>query len=524
MDAVSCLSSVLGIATLVLVWFSWRKQSKRLPPEASGAWPIVGHLHHFRTSVPLVKTLSEWADKYGPVFTIRLGISRILVVSSWEAVRDCFATNDKLLAARPTTCAGKYLGYDYAVFTFSTNNSYWRRVRKLVVVELLSSRRLEKLKHVWVSELQTNIKELYTSVSMDNNNHKDNNLSAPKVNMSRWFGHLTLNLIMQIVAGRRYEYRSDGVINEEALCLKNVFRQVMYLWGEFVSGDAIFPLWFFRWLDYEGHVKSMKKAAKEVDAILQDWVDVRRKEMRSNEDQKFIDVMLSMIDDQFTKGYNYSRDTVIKAIVLSMLQDASETFASHLTWILAVLLKHPESLKRVQEEIDTNIGKERWAEDHDIKNLPYLQAVVKETLRIYPPGPYLAPHEAVKDCIVDDYHIPKGTQLYVNVWRLHRDPKIWSDPEKFLPERFMTNLEGEAAQNRQYQFVPFGLGRRSCPGMLYATQITHVAVARLFQGFNFSTVPNVPLDMTEGGGITLPKLTPLEVLVTPRLTPALFGL
>nr|GMD40251.1 cytochrome P450 82C4-like [Ipomoea batatas] len=490
MDAVSCLSSVLGIATLVLVWFSWRKQSKRLPPEARGAWPIIGHLHHFRTSVPLVKTLSEWADKYGPVFTIRLGISRILVVSSWEAVRDCFATNDKLLAARPTTCAGKYLGYDYAVFTFSTNNSYWRRVRKLVVVELLSSRRLEKLKHVWVSELQTNIKELYTS----------------------------------IVAGRRYEYRSDGVVNEEALCLKNVFRQVMYLWGEFVSGDAIFPLWFFRWLDYEGHVKSMKKAAKEVDAILQDWVDVRRKEMRSNEDQKFIDVMLSMIDDQFTKGYNYSRDTVIKEIVLSMLQDASETFASHLTWILAVLLKHPESLKRVQEEIDTNIGKERWAEDYDIKNLPYLQAVVKETLRIYPPGPYLAPHEAVKDCIVDGYHIPKGTQLYVNVWRLHRDPKIWSDPEKFLPERFMRTLEGEAAQNRQYQFVPFGLGRRSCPGMLYATQITHVAVARLFQGFNFSTVPNVPLDMTEGGGITLPKLTPLEVLVTPRLAPALFEL
>nr|GMD40250.1 cytochrome P450 82C4-like [Ipomoea batatas] len=524
MDAVSCLSYIiLGVATLVVVWFSWRKQSKRLAPEARGAWPIIGHLHHFRTSVPLVKTLSEWADKYGPVFTIRLGISRILVVSSWEAVRDCFTTNDKFLAARPTTCAGKYLGYDYAVFTFSTNNSYWQRVRKLVVMELLSSGRMEKLKHVWVSELQTNIKELYTSISMDDNNN-NNNPSAPKVNMSRWFGHLTLNLIMQIVAGRRYEYRSDGVINEEAQCLKKVFSQVMYLWGEFVSGDAIFPLWFFRWLDYEGHLKAMKRAAKDVDAILQDWVDVRRKEMRSNEDQKFIDVMLSMVDDQFTKGYNYSRDTVIKAIVLSMLQDASETFASHLTWILAVLLKHPESLKRVQEEIDTNIGKERWAEDSDIKNLPYLQAVVKETLRIYPPGPYLVPHEAVNDCIVDGYHIPKGTQLYVNVWRLHRDPKIWSDQEKFLPERFMTNLEGEAVQNRQYQFVPFGLGRRSCPGMLYATQITHVAVARLFQGFNFSTVPNEPLDMTEGGGITLPKLTPLKVLVTPRLAPALFGL
>ncbi|XP_019187199.1 PREDICTED: cytochrome P450 82C4-like [Ipomoea nil] len=523
MDAVSWISTILGIATLLFAWFSWRKQGKKLPPEAGGAWPIIGHLHLFRTSTPLVKTLSEWADKYGSVFTIRLGISRILVVSNWEGVRDCFTTNDKHMAARPTTCAGKYLGYDYAVFTFSTNNSYWRNVRKLVVVELLSSRRMEKLKHVWVSELQANINEFYTTIAMDNDKN-NNNPSAPKVNMSRWFGHLTLNLIMQIVAGRRYEYRSDGVVSEEAQRLKKVFSQVMYLWGEFVSGDAIFPLWFFRWLDYEGHVKSMKRAAKDVDAILQDWVDVRRKERRSNEDQKFIDVMLSMIDDQFTKGYHYSRDTVIKAIVLSMLQDASETFSQHLTWILAVLLKNPECLKRVQEEIDTNIGKERWAEESDTKNLPYLQAVVKETLRIYPPGPYLAPHEAVNDCVVDGYHIKKGTQLYVNVWRLHRDPKIWSDPEKFLPERFMTPLEGEAAQNRQYQFVPFGLGRRSCPGNLYATQITHVAVARLFQGFNFSTVPNEPLDMTEGGGITLPKLTPLEVLVTPRLPSTMFGL
>nr|GMD46624.1 cytochrome P450 82C4-like [Ipomoea batatas] len=344
--------------------------------------------------------------------------------------------------------------------------------------------------------------------------------------MSQWFEHLTLNLIVKVVAGRRYEYRSDGVVDQEAECMKKVFKEVMFLWGEVVSGDAIFPLWFFRWLDYEGHVKTMKRVAKALDAILQDWVDARKRENGNgkNEDQGFIDVMLSMIDDQFLEGQTYTRDTIIKATVLSMLQDGSETFSVHFIWILSVLLKNREALQRIQEEIDANVGKERWVEDSDIKNLPYLQAVVKETLRLYPPTPFLVPHEAVEDCTIGGYHIPKGTQLYVNVWKLHRDPQVWSDPEKFSPERFLTNPEDSGAHNRQFQFVPFGFGRRSCPGMLYATQITHLAVARLVQGFNFNTPSNEALDMSEGLGITMPRANPLEVVITPRLPYALYGL
>ncbi|XP_019187201.1 PREDICTED: cytochrome P450 82C4-like [Ipomoea nil] len=514
MDIFPYFSSIFALAALLLVGLSWRgrRKSSRSAPEAGGAWPIVGHLHLLRAPVPLVKTLSALADKYGPVFIIRLGMPRALVVSSWEAVKDCFSINDKLLATRPTTCAGKYLGYDYAVFSFSTYNSYWRKIRKLTVVELLSSRRLEKLKHVWVTELEANIKELYI-------NHPSN---KNKLNMSQWFEHLTLNLIVKVVAGRRYEYRSDGVVDEEAECLKKVFKEVMYLWGEVVSGDAIFPLWLFRWLDYEGHVKSMKRVAKALDAILQDWVDARKRENRNNnEDQGFIDVMLSMIDDQFMEGQAYTRDTIIKATVLSMLQDGSETFSVHFAWVLSSLMKNREALERVQEEIEAHVGSERWVEDSDIKNLPYLQAVVKETLRIYPPAPFLVPHEAVEDCTIEGYHIPKGTQLYVNVWKLHRDPQIWPDPEKFLPERFLTNAEGIG--NRQFQYIPFGFGRRSCPGMLYATQITHLAVARLVQGFDFNTPSNEALDMSEGIGITMPRAKPLEVVITPRLPSALYG-
>ncbi|XP_031102513.1 cytochrome P450 CYP82D47-like [Ipomoea triloba] len=525
MDIITYLSSIFALAAVLLVSLSWRRarKSSRSAPEAGGAWPIVGHLHLLRAPVPLVKTLSALAEKHGSVFMIRLGMPRALVVSSWEAVKDCFATNDKLLATRPTTCAGKYLGYDYAVFSFSTYNSYWRKIRKLVVVELLSNRRLEKLKHVWVTELQANIKELYTtcSISVGSNINPSKN---KVINMSQWFEHLTLNLIVKVVAGRRYEYRSDGLVDQEAECMKKVFKEVMFLWGEVVSGDTIFPLWLFRWLDYEGHVKTMKRVAKALDAILQDWVDARKRENGKNEDQGFIDVMLSMIDDQFLEGQTYTRDTIIKATVLSMLQDGSETFSVHFIWILSLLLKNREALERLQEEIDANVGRERWVEDSDIKNLPYLHAVVKETLRLYPPAPFLVPHEAIEDCTIGGYHIPKGTQLYVNVWKLHRDPQVWPDPEKFSPERFLTNPEDSGAHNRQFQFVPFGFGRRSCPGMLYATQITHLAVARLVQGFNFNTPSNEALDMSEGLGITMPRANPLEVVITPRLPSALYGL
>lgn len=201
-----------------------------------------------------------------------------------------------------------------------------------------------------------------------------------------------------------------------------------------------------------------------------------------------------------------------------MLLDGVDTIAVHLIWVLSEMLNNRHVMKLAQEEIDAKVGTERLVEDSDIENLVYLQAVVKETLRLHPPLPFLVPHEAMEDCTVCGYHIPKGTQLYVNVWRLHRDPEIWSEPEKFLPERFLTSsIEADMASNRQFQFIPFGYGRRSCPGMLYAMRVTHLTVARLLQGFNFSTLSNAALDMTEGLGITLPRANPLEVLVTPRL-------
>lgn len=205
-----------------------------------------------------------------------------------------------------------------------------------------------------------------------------------------------------------------------------------------------------------------------------------------------------------------------------MVLDASDTTAIHLNWVMAILLNHRDVMKKVQEELDTKVGRNRWVEESDIKNLVYFQAVIKETLRLYPPAPLLVPHESVEDCIVQGYHIPKGTRLWVNTMKLQRDPKIWSNPDTFDPERFLTSQAGCDVRGQQYEFIPFGSGRRSCPGITYATQVTHLAIAHLLQGFDFSTPSNEPLDMKEGLGMTMRKVNPIEVMITPRLPSVLY--
>nr|WMZ41167.1 cytochrome P450 family 82 subfamily G polypeptide 3 [Ipomoea batatas] len=517
MDALTRVLAISGLFILPFLYLSLRKRSKnktkKLPPEPPGGLPILGHLYEFSKETHLVKTLATMADKIGPVFIIRLGLPRVLVVSSWEAVKDCFTTNDKAFAGRPNICAGVYLGYDNAALAF-TNGAFWRKMRKMVVVELLSTTKLDKWKHIWISEMNFSVKQLYRSVTKNR---------KVEVDMEEWIGYVNLNFISKIVAKKRYNYSVEhGFDNQDAVVLRQAFKDFMTLTGEFSSADA-FPFRIFHWLDIEGLVRTMKKVSDGTDVILQGWIDehVRRGPLPAGEDPDFIDIMMKEVDEEFLAGQNYTRDIIIKATAVTMLQDAAETAVSNMVWIMAMLLNHKDVTKRIQEEIDAKVGRERWVEDSDTDNLVYLQAVVKECMRLYPVVPFIVPHEAIEDCEVCGYHIPKGTQLFVNAWKLHRDPKIWPEPEKFKPERFLTE-SGPDGLARQFGWMPFGLGRRSCPGSGYALKMAHFIFARLLQGFDFSTLSDMPVDMSEGPGITMPKAKPIKALLTPRLPAAIY--
>ncbi|KAL5562153.1 hypothetical protein UlMin_031900 [Ulmus minor] len=516
MDVPTHLLAVAGLLVFISLYL-WRviktginKNKGMFAPEPPGALPFIGHLLQLSNKIPLFRTLADMADKHGPIFIFRLGIHRMLVISNYEAVKECFTTNDIIFASRPKSTHGIHLGYNFAAFGFASYGPYWRSIRKLTMIELLSSRRLETLKHVQVSEIDTFIKDLFTI-------YKNNGCSPAKVVISEWIEHLTLNTITQMIAGKRYfESNIDGEIDEEAQRIGRLIKEFMLISGGFVISDLIpVPKWF----DLQGNEKSMKRIGKEIDNLIGSWVEEhsrRRQEgTESNNKQDFIDVMLSLIEESSVHGF--TRETIIKATVTTLIIAGADTTAINLTWVLSLLVNNKNTLKRAKEELDQIVGKQRWVEDSDIKNLVYLQAIVKETLRLYPPGPLGVPHEATEDCEVCGYQIQKGTRLMVNLWKLHRDPCVWDDPEAFFPERFLTSQTGIDASGQHFEFIPFGSGRRSCPGMGFALQVTHLTLARLLQGFEVETPLESPVDMTEGLGITMPRATELEVLVTPRL-------
>ncbi|KAK3231503.1 hypothetical protein Dsin_003384 [Dipteronia sinensis] len=514
-------SSIALIFTLTLLYNALLKRSTKSilvskntsnkAPEPDGAWPIIGHLHLLGGGDQLLyRTLGAMADKYGPAFTIRLGSRNAIVVSSCEVAKECFTINDKALASRPMTAAAKHMGYNYAVFGFAPYSSFWREMRKISTLELLSNRRLEVLKHVRTSEVDMGVRELY-------NLWTTNNSRPVLVELKSWFEDLTLNVVVRMVAGKRYFGASAATTcdddRDEARQCQRAINKFFHLIGIFTVSDALPFLW---WLDLQGHEKAMKKTAKELDAILEGWLEEHRQRrlsggIKSEDEQDFIDVMLSLEEEGQLSNFQYDSNIGIKSTCLAIILGGSDTSAGTLTWAVSLLLNNPHMLKKAQEELDQLVGMERQVNESDIKNLVYLQAIIKETLRLYPAGPLLGPREAMEDCTVNGYRVAAGTRLIVNVWKIQRDPRVWTNPSAFQPERFLTSHPHVDVRGQQFELIPFGSGRRSCPGASFALQVLHLTLARLLHGFDISTpLIDQPVDMTESPGLTIPKATPLE--------------
>lgn len=271
-------------------------------PQAGGAWPVIGHLHLFASQQLLHKALGAMAEKYGPVFTVKFGLERVLVVSSWEMAAECFTVHDKAFSDRPNTATPKLLGYNYAMFAFSPYGPYWRQVRKIAVAELLSNHRLATLKRVRASEVETMIKELHQLCRVK---------GGVLIDMKERFGDLMLNISLRMVAG------NGDVMRGEARKHRKSLRDFFYLFGVPMLSDSI-P--FLGWLDYViGYGKAMKKTAKELDRLMEDWLEEHKQKRlllggKNKEELDFMDVMLNILDDAGIGDFD--ADTIIKATCL----------------------------------------------------------------------------------------------------------------------------------------------------------------------------------------------------------------
>ena len=204
-----------------------------------------------------------------------------------------------------------------------------------------------------------------------------------------------------------------------------------------------------------------------------------------------------------------------------MIAGGNDTTMVTLTWALSLLLNNRHTLKKAQEELDIKVGKGRLVNEADINNLFYLKAIIKEALRLYPPGT-LVPREFHEDCTIGGYHVTKGTRLVVNLWKIQTDPSVWSDPLEFKPERFLTTHKDVDVRGQNFELIPFGSGRRACPGISFGLQMLHLTLASLIHAFEISTPSHAPVDMSATFGLTNIKSTPLDVVVKPRLPSNLF--
>lgn len=189
----------------------------------------------------------------------------------------------------------------------------------------------------------------------------------------------------------------------------------------------------------------------------------------------------------------------------------TDTVATTLEWAMSLLLNHPDILNKARMEVDTLMGKDRLMEESDFPKLPYLQNVISETLRLYPAAPLLVPHMSSENSQIGGFDIPRDTILLANVWGIHRDPKLWENATSFKPERFE-----KVGENETYKLLPFGIGRRACPGTDLAKRVLGLALGSLIQCYAWKRVDDEKVDMTEGRGLTMPKIVPLEAMCQPR--------
>ncbi|KAM7265554.1 hypothetical protein ACFE04_003237 [Oxalis oulophora] len=478
----SCVSIFILLLALKF-FFSTTRSRENLPPSPPGL-PFLGHLHLIKE--PLHRTLHAFSQKLGPIYSLRFGSRLVLIVSSPQAIAECLNKNDIIFANRPLLTAGKYIGYDHTVMSLAPYGDHWRNLRRLCALDIFSSNRLNESSTIRRDEVMMLIRKL-GKMSRD---------GFRKVKLKSMFSELSFNVLMRMVAGKRY-YGED-VISREGEEFGEIIAEVFEVSGAAFPGDYIA---IFKWLDYTGNLKKMKKLSKKMDPFFQGMVDEQRKNIG---DDNMIAHLLALQESQ----PEYYTDKIIKGLIEVMVVAGTDTTTDTLEWAMASLLNHPHILKKARDELDAQLGEELIIEQ-DIPKLPYLQNIISETLRLYPAGPLLIPHYSSADCVIGGYDIPRDTMLLVNAWAVQRDENYWKDATSFKPERFESG--GESSEGGS-KMLPFGIGRRACPGAGLANRVLALTLGALIQCFEWERVSDIEIDMSEGHGLSMPKLEPLDAL------------
>nr|QWK52254.1 cytochrome P450 84A4 [Isatis tinctoria] len=449
--------------------------------------------------------LAKLSRTYGGLLHLRLGFSHLFVVSSPQIARQVLQVQDHVFSNRPTTIAIRYLTYGKSDLAFCNYGAFWRRMRKLYVMMLFSRKRAES----WVSVDE----EVHKAVRFVAAN------DGKPLNVCKVAFSLTRDITFRAAFGSSSSTSDEGRLDE----FLEIIQEFSKLFGEFNVADHV-PSWL-GWIDPQGINKRVEKARKSLDgfieSIINDHLNKTKREDNADEETDMVDQLLAFYKEEVQVNDSVTKINLdnIKGIIMDVMFGGTETVALAIEWVLTELLRSPENLKRVQDELATVVGLDRWRVEYThLEKLTFLKCVLKETLRLHPPFPLLL-HETVEDAEVSGYSIPKGSRVLVNTYALGRDSDSWSDPEMFNPSRFLDPGAPDLKGN-SFEFIPFGSGRRSCPGMQLGLYAFELAVAHLLHCFTWRLPDGVKsgdVDTAEGPGLTVPKANPLVAVPTTRL-------
>ncbi|CAJ2652513.1 unnamed protein product [Trifolium pratense] len=469
-------------------------------PPGPPALPIIGNLHLLGT-LPH-RTLQSLSKKYGPIMFLQLGQVPAIVISSSKAAESFLKTHDINFASRPKIQGSELLSYGSKGMAFSEYSPYWRNVRKLCTVKLLSASKVEMFGPIRKEELDVLVKSLEKSA-----------LVGEVVNVSNVVENLIEDIMYKMILGRSKYEQFD---------LMKLVQEATILIGAFNLADYV-P-WLGA-LDIQGLTRSCKKTSKSLDEVLE--LIITEHEQTTNvhktDHEDFVDILLSVTSEAINpeNEQNLVIDrTNIKAILLDMIVAAVDTSSTVIEWTLSELLSHPRVMKILQDEIQNEVVNNRMVEEKDLKKLNYLDMVIDEALRLYPVAPLLVPRECRESITIDGYFIKEKTRVIVNAWAIGRDLNVWSEnAEEFYPERFINKKMNY--QGQDFESIPFGSGRRRCPGIQLGLVTVKLVIAQLVHSFNwelpYNTNPS-DLNMEEKFGLSIPRAQHLHAIPSYRFS------
>ncbi|WOG86187.1 hypothetical protein DCAR_0205388 [Daucus carota subsp. sativus] len=464
-----------------------KKDDLPSPPGPPGL-PLIGNMHQLYKAPSNHELFWKLSKKYGSLVTLHLGSVPALVVSSSKMAKQVLKTQDAIYSSKPAMTGQQKMSYNGLEVGFSPYSEHWRDVRKFCTLELFTPKRAQmSVRPVREQEVYRMIGGLTEAAS-----------ASKMVDVHRCFSDYASSIITRVAFGKRYG---------EGAKFHRLLSEIEALFSNFFVSDY-FPM--FGWIDkLTGMMARLDRTFVEMDMFYQELIDEHLKPDRSaSTTDDVIDVMLNNKNSaSFALTMNH-----VKAILLDIIVAGTGTTATVLTWAMTALMRNPGVMKKVQEEVRRVMGKKGKIDEDDIQNLPYLRAVVKETMRLYPPGPLLLPRKTMGSSVIGEdedhmYKIKPKTVVFVSMWAIGRDPENWKEPLEFMPERFLERPEIDY-KGQHFEYFPFGAGRRQCPGINLGVMNVELALANVLYTFDWELPDGMrieDIDEETVNGLTLQR-------------------